>query len=75
MVAATRARRLIEGYRGGGPGDCAALGDALVNIGRLARDLGDVIEAVDVNPFLERKLGQGAFALDALVVLRPPENQ
>ena len=47
--------------------------DALVNLGRLARDLGDVIEAVDINPFLVCE--QGAFALDGLVVLRPPDAQ
>jgi acetyltransferase len=74
MVEATRVGRLLAGYRGSAPGDCAALGDALVRIGRLASDLGDVIEALDINPFLVRKRGEGAFALDALVVLRPPEE-
>jgi hypothetical protein len=39
-----------------------------------ASDLGDIIEALDINPFLVRKLCEGAFALDALVVLRPPEE-
>ena len=43
---------------------------ALVALGRLANDLGDVLESVDVNPFL--LLAQGGVALDALVVLRPP---
>ena len=37
------------------------------------RDLGDVIEAIDVNPFLVCE--GGAFALDGLVVLRPPPAQ
>ena len=45
MVTATRAGRLIEGFRGSTPGDRDALIDALVNLGRLAQDLGDVIEA------------------------------
>ena len=71
MIDATRAEQLLAGFRGSAPRDRAALCDGLVNLGRLARDLGDVIEAVDVNPFLVR--GQGAFALDALVVLRPPD--
>ena len=72
MVQATRAGRLLQGFRG-------ALGRryrralrALVNLGRLARELGDVIEAIDVNPFLVRE--RGAFALDGLVVLRPPST-
>ena len=51
MVQATRAGRLLAGFRGRKPGDLDALCDALVNLGRLARDLGDVIEAIDVNPF------------------------
>jgi len=70
MVKATRAGRLLAGYRGATPGDAGALIDALVNLGRLAQDLGDIIEAVDINPLLVRE--QGAVALDALVVLRPP---
>jgi acyl-CoA synthetase (NDP forming) len=74
MVEATCVGRLLAGYRGSAPGDRAALSDALVKIGRLARELGDIIEAVDINPFLVRKAGEGAFALDALVVLRPPEE-
>jgi acetate---CoA ligase (ADP-forming) len=70
MVRATRAGAMLEGFRGRKPGDIDALCDALVNLGRLARDLGDVIEAVDVNPLLVRE--QGVVALDGLVVLRPP---
>jgi hypothetical protein len=74
MIKTTRAGKLLEGYRGGRPGDCGALCKALVNLGRLAQQLGDVIEAVDINPFLVCEQGQGAFALDALVVLRPPQK-
>jgi acetate---CoA ligase (ADP-forming) len=70
MVCATRAGAMLDGFRGRKPGDIDALCDALANLGRLARDLGDVIEAVDVNPLLV--LEQGVVALDALVVLRPP---
>jgi hypothetical protein len=69
MVRATRAGRLLDGFRGGKPGDMEALCAALVALGRLARDLGDVIEAIDINPFVVCE--RGAFALDGLVVLRP----
>jgi acetate---CoA ligase (ADP-forming) len=72
MVKVTRAARLLAGFRGGKPGDVDALAQALVNLGRLARDLGDVIEAIDINPFIVCERGSGAFALDGLVVLRPP---
>jgi acetyltransferase len=70
MVRETRAGRLLAGFRGGKPGDEEALCRALVSLGRLARDLGDVIEAVDINPFVVCE--RGALALDGLVVLRPP---
>jgi len=73
MVRATRAGAVLAGFRGHKPGDIGALCDALVNLGRLARDLGDVIEAVDVNPLLVRE--QGVVALDGLVVLRPPASK
>jgi acetyltransferase len=71
MVRGTRAGRLLDGYRGGKPADRDALCAALVALGRLARDLGDIIEAVDINPFVICNRGCGAFALDGLVVLRP----
>ena len=69
MVKVTRAGRLLEGFRGSKPGDRDALLDALVTLGRLAHELPDVIEAIDINPFVV--CGRGAFALDGLVVLRP----
>ncbi len=68
----TRARKLLTGFRGATPKDIDALGSALVALGRLAIELGDVIETVDVNPILVRDAGKGAWALDGLVVLRPP---
>jgi acyl-CoA synthetase (NDP forming) len=71
-IARTRASALLNGYRGSSPRDVDALADALVSLGHLAVELGDVIEAVDVNPLLVCKKGDGVFALDGLVVLRPP---
>lgn len=73
MVSETRAARLLAGFRGRKPGDVDALCDALVALGRLASDLGDAIDAVDINPLLVGE--QGAVALDALVVLRPPSTR
>jgi acetyltransferase len=70
MMQATRAGRLLAGFRGKA-GDCEAVADALVKLGRMAADLGDIIEAVDINPFVVYE--HGAFALDGLVVLRSPK--
>jgi hypothetical protein len=43
---------------------------ALISLGRLAHDLGGRLESIDINPFVALPGGQGALALDALVVLR-----
>jgi len=68
LLERTQAGRLIRGYRGSEPRDGAAVESALVGLGRLAVDLADVIESVDINPFIA--LPQGGLALDALIVLR-----
>ncbi|HZO44567.1 MAG TPA: acetate--CoA ligase family protein [Xanthobacteraceae bacterium] len=67
LLARTQAGRLIRGYRGSAARDEAAVVNALLGLGRLAVDLADVIESVDVNPFVA--LPQGGMALDALIVL------
>ncbi len=68
LLARTQAGRLIKGYRGSAPRDGGAVVNALTGLGRLATDLEDVIESVDINPFVA--LPQGGMALDALIVLR-----
>jgi acetyltransferase len=68
MIARTTAGKLLAGYRGMPPADEAAVLAGLVALGRLAHDLGDAVESIDVNPFVA--LPDGAVALDALVVLR-----
>lgn len=68
MISQLRAAKLLAGYRGAPAGDVDALARALASLGALARDLGDVIESVDVNPIVV--LPDGAYALDGLVVLR-----
>ncbi len=73
-IALTRASQLLAGYRGAPVCDVEALAQAMVSLGRLACELGDVIEAIDVNPIAVRAQGRGAVALDALVVLRPPQG-
>jgi acetate---CoA ligase (ADP-forming) len=73
MLERTRAGRLLRGYRGGAPLDADAAIEALTALGRLADDLGDVIEAVDINPFVV--LPKGGMALDGLVILRGSEQQ
>ena len=68
LIERTHGARLLRGYRGGAALDADAVVEALVALGRLGTDLGDVIESVDINPFVA--LPQGGMALDALIVLR-----
>jgi hypothetical protein len=70
MLERTRAGRLLAGYRGAPRCDEASVLAALIALGRLAHDLGDTIESIDINPLVALPAGQGAVALDALVVLR-----
>ena len=70
LIAKTKAVRLLDGFRGAALFDRAAVEQAIVALGRLALDLSDVIEAVDVNPFIALPGSGGGYALDGLVVLR-----
>jgi acyl-CoA synthetase (NDP forming) len=72
MLARMRGAKLLAGYRGAPSLDADALVDALVALGRLAVELEDVVQAVDINPFVA--LPQGGLALDALIVLHHPER-
>ncbi len=71
LIDSTRAGRLLEGYRGEGPYDRDAAIDALVALGRLAAAAGDVVESLDINPFVLYSKGTGGLALDALAVIGP----
>jgi acetyltransferase len=72
MIARTHVGRVIDGYRGAARHDRQAVVAALVALGRLADELRERIESVDVNPLAVMADGEGAVVLDALVVLRAP---
>jgi len=72
MLARMRGARLLAGYRGSPALDADALVNALVALGRLAVELEDVVQSVDINPFVA--LPQGGLALDALIVLQRRPN-
>ena len=61
-------RPLLDGVRGAPPADIEALAGAIVRLSLLAAELGDSIEALDVNPVIVSP--QGCVAVDALVVPR-----
>ncbi|MBN2551633.1 MAG: acetate--CoA ligase family protein [Spirochaetales bacterium] len=70
MIEQTRAARILKGFRGSPAADIEALIDVLIGVGNLALDWGGRIEALDINPLLVLPAGQGAVAVDAMLVLK-----
>ena len=62
-----RSAKLLSGFRGAPPVDVEAVAKAVMAIGRLMRTQPDIVE-IDVNPLMVHAKGQGATALDALIV-------
>lgn len=70
MIDEIRGRALLSGVRGAPASDVDALADLLVRISEFAAAHADDIETVDLNPVIAWPKGEGAVALDALVVPR-----
>jgi acyl-CoA synthetase (NDP forming) len=68
-LAGLRVARLLQGYRGRPAGDVTAAVRAIAAIAAAAEALGDRLVELDVNPLLVLPAGQGAVAVDALIVL------
>ena len=73
-AAVTALRRLrlaavLAGTRGQPPADLGAIADAITGLSRLACDLGDTLDALDINPLICSE--SGALAADALLIPRP----
>jgi acyl-CoA synthetase (NDP forming) len=68
MIGSTRVAQLLGGYRGSKPCDMDGLVGALMAIGALAYEIGDLVESLEINPLLVRP--DGVFALDALIVTK-----
>lgn len=78
-ISANEARRTLEslkgqkvfsGVRGAPPADLDTLAETAARLSWLAYDLGDDIAEMDLNPVVVSPKGQGAFAVDALLVMR-----
>jgi hypothetical protein len=68
LVDGLRVRPLLDGVRGAPSADIDALTLAISRLSVLAADLGDQLEALDVNPVIVS--AQGCVAVDALVIPR-----
>jgi acyl-CoA synthetase (NDP forming) len=69
-----RAAKLLAGFRGAPPADIDAVADAVMAIGRLIRTVPEIVE-IDVNPLVVHATGQGATAVDALIVVDKPARR
>ncbi|GHE00366.1 acetate--CoA ligase family protein [Streptomyces alanosinicus] len=70
MLRELRGRALLDGVRGRPPADREALVEVVLRVQRMALELGDHMAELDINPLLVLPRGQGAVALDALVVCK-----
>jgi acyl-CoA synthetase (NDP forming) len=65
VIDRLQARPLLDGVRGAPAADVAALAQAVARLSVVARDLGDLVVALDVNPIVVGP--RGCVAVDALV--------
>jgi acyl-CoA synthetase (NDP forming) len=68
-LARLRIAPVLAGSRGQPAADLGAVADAITGLSRLACDLGDTLEALDINPLICTP--SGAIAVDALLIPRP----
>jgi acetate---CoA ligase (ADP-forming) len=68
LVAGLKVSKLLAGVRGMEPSDLAAVARAIVGLSEFAVELGDRLEALDINPLICGR--HGAVAVDALAIPR-----
>jgi acyl-CoA synthetase (NDP forming) len=69
-----RVSTLLRGYRGGPPGDRAAVVGAVKAVAAFAETHADRLLELDVNPLIVLREGEGAVAADALIRWTEPEE-
>ena len=72
MVDEVKGAIVLRGYRGNPPADVDALVEVLLKMSDFALSVGQWVEEVDINPLAVLPRGQGARALDALVIMGEP---
>lgn len=68
MIDALKGAAILKGVRGQKPADLNAIVDVLLKFSQLCLDLRGVVQEIDINPLLVLDAGQGAKAVDCLVV-------
>jgi acyl-CoA synthetase (NDP forming) len=70
MISEVKAAKLLDGYRGGDPGDVEALRQALLRVSALIDDFPEIAE-MDLNPVKVLPPGQGLRVVDLRMRVRP----
>ena len=68
MISELKTGAVLNGFRGSHPADVSKLAEAIISLGQLAIDFPNVKE-IEINPMLVLDDGEGAYALDARMVL------
>jgi hypothetical protein len=68
LVDGLQIRPILGGVRGAPPVDLTSVAMAVSRLSVIAADLGDLLEALDVNPLIATR--DGCVAVDALVIPR-----
>ena len=69
LIDGLKIRPILDGVRGAAGVDVDALANTVSHLSVLAADLGDLLDALDVNPVIASS--SGCVAVDALVLPRP----
>ncbi len=72
MIRRTKTYKLLTGYRGQAGVDIEAIVDCLVRVSQLVVDFPE-IEEIDINPLKVGEEGDGAFAVDARMIISKEE--
>jgi acyl-CoA synthetase (NDP forming) len=70
-IRQTRGAKLLGGLRGQPPADIDAIVQVVGTVAAMMRAMPDLME-IDINPLIVYPAGEGAVALDALMVVREP---
>jgi len=71
MIREIKGFPLLDGARGRARADVEAIAEALVRLAAYAVAHRNAIDSIDINPFIVLLRGEGAVAVDALIVKIP----
>jgi acetyltransferase len=69
MIRQIKGYSILQGFRGRGPADLKTISKILLKTACLAQEFKDDIIEIDINPLMVLEEGEGARAVDALVLL------